>query len=74
MLHWITEHLAVILFFTVTLLLFTGYPVAFVLGGVAIAFGVVGYFLDVFNLMSFFTLMPRIWGGVASNQIGRAHV
>lgn len=69
MLHWITEHLALILFVVVTLLLFTGFPVAFVLGGVAIFFGLIGWALDVFNLMQFFNLLPRIWGGVASNPI-----
>ena len=69
MVTWIGEHLAAILFVTLAALLFTGYPVAFVLGGVAIFFGVIGILFDVFQPMQFFNLLPRIWGGVAANPI-----
>jgi tripartite ATP-independent transporter DctM subunit len=50
-------------------LLFTGYPVALVLGGVGLAFGFIGYLLDVFLLIQFYNLVPRIWGGVAENSV-----
>jgi tripartite ATP-independent transporter DctM subunit len=66
---WIGEHLAVFLFVALAVLLFTGYPVAFVLGGIAIFFGVIGIAFDVFQPMQFFNLLPRIWGGVAANPI-----
>jgi tripartite ATP-independent transporter DctM subunit len=66
---WIGEHLAVFLFILLAVLLFTGYPVAFVLGGIAIFFGVIGIAFDVFQPMQFFNLLPRIWGGVAANPI-----
>jgi len=66
---WIGEHLAVFLFVMLAVLLFTGYPVAFVLGGIAIFFGVIGIAFDVFQPMQFFNLLPRIWGGVAANPI-----
>jgi tripartite ATP-independent transporter DctM subunit len=69
MMAWIGEHLAVFLFLTLAVLLFTGYPVAFVLGGIAIFFGVIGIAFDVFQPMQFFNLLPRIWGGVAANPI-----
>jgi len=66
---WIGEHLAAFLFVTLAALLFTGYPVAFVLGGIAIFFGAIGILFDVFQPMQFFNLLPRIWGGVAANPI-----
>jgi tripartite ATP-independent transporter DctM subunit len=66
---WIGEHLSVFLFIVLAVLLFTGYPVAFVLGGVAIFFGAIGILFDVFQPMQFFNLLPRIWGGVAANPI-----
>ncbi len=66
---WIGEHLSVFLFIMLAVLLFSGYPVAFVLGGIAIFFGVIGIAFDVFQPMQFFNLLPRIWGGVAANPI-----
>ncbi|MBM3629880.1 MAG: TRAP transporter large permease subunit [Alphaproteobacteria bacterium] len=49
--------------------LFCGFPVAFVLGGVGILFGLLGYWFEVFNLVQFYNLLPRIWGSVAQNQV-----
>jgi tripartite ATP-independent transporter DctM subunit len=69
MMAWIGEHLAVFLFILLAALLFTGYPVAFVLGGIAIFFGAIGIVFDVFQPMQFFNLLPRIWGGIAANPI-----
>jgi tripartite ATP-independent transporter DctM subunit len=69
MMAWIGEHLSVFLFITLAVLLFSGYPVAFVLGGIAIFFGAIGILFDVFQPMQFFNLLPRIWGGVAANPI-----
>jgi tripartite ATP-independent transporter DctM subunit len=66
---WIGTHLALILFLVLTVALFCGYPVAFVLGGIAIFFGAVGILFDVFQPVQFFNLLPRIWGGVAANPI-----
>jgi len=67
--EWLTEHLSLILFAVLALALFTGYPVAFVLGGIAIVFGGIGILLDVFMPVQFFNLLPRIWGSAASNPI-----
>jgi tripartite ATP-independent transporter DctM subunit len=66
---WIGQHLSVFLFVVLAVLLFTGYPVAFVLGGSAIFFGVIGMAFGVFEPMMFFNLLPRIWGGIAANPI-----
>ncbi|HXV08593.1 MAG TPA: TRAP transporter large permease subunit [Burkholderiales bacterium] len=67
--EWIATHLSLILFFVLAIALFCGYPVAFVLGGIAILFGAIGMLLDVFMPVQFFNLLPRIWGSAASNPI-----
>src|SRR5688500_10707695 len=69
MMDWIGTHLSVFLFVALAVLLFTGYPVAFVLGGIAIFFGAIGMAFGVFEPMMFFNLLPRIWGGIAANPI-----
>jgi tripartite ATP-independent transporter DctM subunit len=69
MMAWIGQHLALFLFLTLIVALFCGFPVAFVLGGMAIFFGVIGIAFDVFQPMQFFNLLPRIWGGIAANPI-----
>ena len=57
------------MFLTLAALLFSGYPVAFVLGGVALTFGLIGYFLGTFRLIEFFNFVPRIWGQAAENLV-----
>jgi tripartite ATP-independent transporter DctM subunit len=69
MIAWIGQHLSLFLFMTLVVALFCGYPVAFVLGGIAIFFGVIGIAFDVFQPLQFFNLLPRIWGGIAANPI-----
>lgn len=44
----INDYLVIGMFLTFILLLFTGYPVAFVLGGVAVLFTIVGYVTDTY--------------------------
>ena len=65
----LVDLLPLVMFASVALLLFTGYPVAFVLGGVALAFGFIGTGLGVFKPIEFFNLLPRIWGGIAENLV-----
>ncbi len=67
--EWIAHHLSLILFLVLAIALFCGYPVAFVLGGIAIVFGFIGMLLDVFMPVQFFNLLPRIFGSAASNPI-----
>jgi tripartite ATP-independent transporter DctM subunit len=66
---WLIDHLGVLMFFAMALLLFTGFPVAFVLGGVSLVFGAIGMALEVFNPLQFYNLLVRIWGGVAASQV-----
>lgn len=61
-----TEWLGPSMFLGALILLSTGYPVAFALGGVAIIFGAVGIALGVFDL-SLFTAMPQRLFGIMSN-------
>jgi tripartite ATP-independent transporter DctM subunit len=63
------DFLPIIMFLTLATLLFSGYPVAFVLGGIALSFGLLGYFLGMFNLIQFFAFVPRIWGQAAENLV-----
>src|SRR5829696_3895925 len=63
------DYLPIVMFVTLAVLLFSGYPVAFVLGGVALSFGLFGYFLGMFKLVQFFAFVPRIWGQAAENLV-----
>lgn len=67
--EWIANHLAVIMFLVLTFIMFIGYPVAYVLGGVALAFGVLGILFGTFNVAQFGALIPRIWGQAVENQV-----
>ena len=68
-LYFAQDYLPIVMFLTLATLLFSGYPVAFILGGTAIVFGLIGYFLGVFRLVEFFNFVPRIWGQAAENLV-----
>jgi len=68
-LYRVQEFLPIVMFLTLAFLLFSGFPVAFILGGLAMLFGLLGYFLGVFKLIEFFNFMPRIWGQAAENLV-----
>ena len=63
------DFLPIIMFTTLASLLFSGYPVAFLLGGLALLYGFIGYFMEIFSLIEFFNFMPRIWGQAAENLV-----
>jgi tripartite ATP-independent transporter DctM subunit len=63
------DYLPLFMFAALAVLLFSGYPVAFVLGGIGLAFGFVGMYFDVFSFIQFFNIAPRIWGGIAENLV-----
>jgi tripartite ATP-independent transporter DctM subunit len=65
----VREFLPLVMFLSLGILLFSGYPVAFILGGLALLFGLVGYFLGSFKLVQFFNFLPRIWGQAAENLV-----
>ena len=60
------EILGVAMFFAALLLIFTGYPVAFALGGVALIFGAVGLLLGEFSF-AFIGAMPQRIFGIMAN-------
>jgi tripartite ATP-independent transporter DctM subunit len=63
------ELLPMVMFLTLGVLLFSGYPVAFILGGLALIFGLLGFLLGTFKLVHFFNFVPRIWGQAAENLV-----
>ena len=65
----IIEYLPIFMFLAMGILLFIGYPVGFILGGVAVTFGLIGYGFGVFKLAEFFNFVPRMWGFSAENLI-----
>ncbi len=65
---YIEDLLPAFMFVALALLLFTGYPVGFILGGVGVAFGFVGIFMDVLVVQELFNLPLRIWG-IADNLV-----
>ncbi len=67
--HFIEEMLPIAMFLTLAALLFTGYPVAFILGGLALLYGFIGYLFGIFSLIEFFNFLPRIWGQAAENLV-----
>ncbi len=69
LLYLAQDYLPIVMFLTLATLLFSGFPVAFILGGLALLFGLIGYFLDMFSLIEFFNFMPRIWFQGAENLV-----
>ena len=69
LLYKVQELLPILMFLTLGVLLFSGYPVAFILGGLALLFGFIGFFLGSFKLVQFFNFVPRIWGQAAENLV-----
>ena len=69
LLYLVQDFLPIVMFASLAMLLFSGFPVAFILGGLALLFGLFGYFLDVFSLIEFFNFLPRIWGQAAENLV-----
>ena len=69
MMEFFAEFLPIIMFLSLAGLLFTGYPVAFILGGLAVLFGLLGHGIGDFKLIEYFNFMPRIWGMAAENLV-----
>ena len=63
------DALPLLMFAALALFLFSGFPVAFVLGGLALAFGGIGIAMGEFAFVQFFTIVSRIWGGTAESLI-----
>ena len=69
LMDFIVDFLPLFMFLMMGVMLFSGYPVAFILGGVSITFGLLGFAFDVFSLNEFFNFAQRIWGFAAENLV-----
>jgi len=57
------------MFLVMMALVFTSYPIAFVLGGTAVLFGLIGVAFDVFSFIEFYNFVPRVWSVAENLQI-----
>ena len=65
----LAEILPLLMFAALAVLLFSGYPVAFVLGGIGLAFGFIGMAFDEFQFALFGVIPSRVFGGIAESLI-----
>jgi tripartite ATP-independent transporter DctM subunit len=63
------ELLPIFMFLVLAVLLFSGYPVAFILGGVGLGFAVLGDALGALNWTRMNVLPNRIYGGTMENPV-----
>jgi tripartite ATP-independent transporter DctM subunit len=66
---WFIDNLALVMFVVMFFVIFCGYPVAFVLGGTALVFAVIGWAADVFPFIGMSNIILRMWGGVAADPV-----
>src|SRR5688572_26150463 len=66
---WLADHLALIMFVSMFFFIFLGYPVAFIMGGLALLFGLAGAYLGVFRLIGLSDVVLRMWAGVAADPV-----
>ncbi len=69
MIDLLIDNLALIMFVSMFIVIFCGYPVAFVMGGMALVFGALGWMADVFPITSMANILLRMWGGVAVDPV-----
>ncbi|MGE0661205.1 MAG: TRAP transporter large permease subunit [Geminicoccaceae bacterium] len=69
MLDWLADNLSLIMFVSMFFFIFLGYPVAFIMGGLALAFAIGGAYLGVFNLIGISDIVLRMWAGVAADPV-----
>lgn len=63
------EFLSLLMFAALAVFLFSGFPVAFILGGLGLAFWLLAVLLGLENPLSFFLVVGRIFGGVVNNLV-----
>ena len=63
------EFLPFLMFLTLVPLLFSGFPIAFILGGTGLAFWALAVLMGIENPNSFFLVVSRIFGGVVNKQL-----
>ncbi|MEC7266671.1 MAG: TRAP transporter large permease subunit, partial [Pseudomonadota bacterium] len=64
-----SAHLDLLMFAAACLVLLMGFPVAFTLAGVALAFGLIGQSLDIFDMGFFYALPQRIFGTMTNEVL-----
>ena len=69
MLDWLADHLALIMFVSMFFFIFLGYPVAFIMGGLALVFAIFGSWLGVFRMIGISDVVLRMWAGVAADPV-----
>ena len=69
MIDWFADNLSLIMFCAMFIVIFCGFPVAFVMGGMAIVFAVLGWAVDVFPIVTISNILLRMWGGVAVDPV-----
>jgi TRAP-type mannitol/chloroaromatic compound transport system permease large subunit len=63
------ENLPILMFVALGIFLFSGYPVAFVLGGIGLGFGLLGMAFGEFHFIQFRSVPSRVFGGIMENLI-----
>jgi tripartite ATP-independent transporter DctM subunit len=66
---WLVDNLALVMFVVMFFVIFSGYPVAFVLGGTALVFAVIAWAFDAFPFIGLSNILLRMWGGVAADPV-----
>ena len=69
MLDWITDYLSLIMFLSMFFFIFVGYPVAYIMGGLALIFALLGAYLGTFNIIGLSDIVLRMWAGVAADPV-----
>ena len=69
MLDLLADYLALIMFGSMFFFIFIGYPVAFIMGGLALIFALIGSWLGVFRMIGLSDVVLRMWGGVAADPV-----
>lgn len=69
MIDIIIDNLALIMFGTMFFVIFCGYPVAYVMGGMAMIFACIGWFFGVFPMVGLSNVVLRMWGQVAVDPV-----
>jgi len=65
----IIDNLALIMFGAMFVIIFCGYPVAFVMGGMALVFALIGAYFGVFPIVGLSNVVLRMWGQVAVDPV-----
>ncbi len=69
MIDWLADHLAIIMFVSMFFFIFLGYPVAYIMGGLALIFALAGTYVGVFKLVGLSDIVLRMWAGVAADPV-----